>query len=50
LAALTEGEYRDLTLEARGADDTDVRAIILRELNKPLPLNSDALARQALDR
>ncbi len=51
LATMTEGEYRDLTLEARGVDDTDVRSIILRELNKTLALNdSDGLTRQALDR
>jgi len=34
LATLTDQEYRDVTTEARGDDDTDIRAVIARELNR----------------
>jgi hypothetical protein len=48
---MTDAEYRDLTAEARGVDNTDIRAVISRELNKPLALNdTDGLTRHALDR
>ena len=51
LATMTDAEYRDLTAEARGVDNTDIRAVISRELNKPLALNdTDGLTRHALDR
>ena len=50
LAAMTEVEYRDLALEARGVDDNDIRSIITRELTRAPALNSDAIAHDALDR
>lgn len=48
LAAMTDDELNTVLGEARGVDDRDVKALILRELSRPPALNSDAIERQAL--
>lgn len=48
LALLTDAEFEQVASQARGVDDSDIRAVIVRELQRQPALNSDEIDRRAL--
>lgn len=49
LSSMTNAEFSELAAEARGVDDSDIRNVIVRELQHPIALASDEIKHRAID-